>query len=186
MTLSPEDIGRIQRSEVRWMGVGVGVGIFLMLVGSGFAIGGFLTVGAALRAGIERSELPTLLLIFAGEMGLGLPMLLYGLSRSDGAQPEEPDRPSLRFRVVLLDAVGPRPKFECRLVVGLGVLACRVEDHERAARQHQLASDALPRRLGFEGRRQVFFRLFARLRIHQESAAILQLGSRNRPAHNES
>src|ERR1700722_2743137 len=80
MTLSPEDIGRIQRREVRWMGVGVGVGIFLMLVGSAFAIGAFLTVGAALRAGIERSELPTLLLIFAAEVGLGVPMLLYGRS----------------------------------------------------------------------------------------------------------
>lgn len=64
MKLSQEDIGRIQRSEVRWMGVGVG--IFLMLVGSAFAIGAFLAVGAVLRAGIDRSELPTLL--FAAEM----------------------------------------------------------------------------------------------------------------------
>jgi hypothetical protein len=78
MKLSPEDIGRIQRSEVRWMGVGVGV--FLMLAGSALAIGAFLTVGAVLRAGIERAELPTLLLIFAAEMGLGVPMLLYGRS----------------------------------------------------------------------------------------------------------
>jgi hypothetical protein len=78
MKLSPEDIGRIQRSEVRWMGVGVG--ILLMLVGSALAIGAFLTAGAVLRAGIERSELPTLLFIFAAEMGLGVPMLLYGRS----------------------------------------------------------------------------------------------------------
>ncbi len=60
--------------------MGVGVGIFLMLTGLVFAIGAVLTVGAVLRGGIERSELPTLLMIFAAELGLGVAMLLYGRS----------------------------------------------------------------------------------------------------------